>query len=241
MHPFAIGWGTRQSGHHMRQLALVDMGLPLFDGLDATAIDALGLKWTEHSFRAGNTVFSQDDDSRDVLFLLSGSVLALFRTQEGHEIVFTRYAVGSCIGELSALDDQPRSLAIFAKTDVRVIRLEQKSFLRLMDDLPQFRNRVLTDLTKRIRNLTLKTLELTTFTIEQRVCSYMIRLALDNGQFVNGGVIEQAPTHVEIANSIGATREAVSRTISSLSKRAIIKPGRQRIEVVLPQALLDAI
>ena len=225
----------------MNALALLKMGLPLFDGLDSDALAAIDLKWTEYEFSSGNTVFSQDDESGDVLFLLSGALLALYRTQAGQEVVFRRHLVGSYLGELSALDNQPRSLAIFAKTDARVLRMEQASFLRLMDNLHTFRNRVIMDLTKRIRSLTYKTLELSTFTIEQRVCSFLVRLALDSDRLVAGGIIEGAPTHSEIANSIGATREAVSRTISDLSKRGIIKTGRQKIEVILPQVLFDAV
>ena len=221
--------------------ALLKMRLPLFEGLNPDAFDALELKWTEQTFKSGSTVVSQEDNDRDVMFLLSGALLALFWTEEGREVVFTRFPVGSCLGELSALDGQPRSLAVYAKSDTRILRLEQTSFRMLMGDVPEFRERVIRDLVRRIRDLTHKTLELTTYSIEQRVCSYLIRLALDADRFVPGGVIEGAPTHAEIANSIGANREMVSRTISRLSKRGVIKPGRQRIELIQPEALSDSI
>lgn len=220
---------------------LIRMGLPLFADIDPADLDALDLGWSEQSFTAGSTVFSQDDNSRDVMFLLDGALLAVFWTEDGREIVFTRFPKGSCFGELSAIDGEPRSLAVYAKSDVRIMRLEQASFRRLMDEVPLFRDRVIQDLVRRIRNLTRKSMELTTYSIEQRVCSYLVTLALDAGRFAPGAVITGAPTHAEIASSIGANREMVSRTISKLSRRGVIKPGRQRIEICDPVALSDAI
>ena len=220
---------------------LTTKGLPLFDGLDPDLLDRLGLKWSEQSYKTGNTVFAQDNDDKDVMFLLDGALLAVYWTEDGREIVFTRFPVGSCFGELSALDGHPRSLAIYAKSPARVLRLEQASFLRLMDEVPDFRARMISDLVARIRSLTRKTMELTSYSIEQRVCSYLITLALDADRLIPGGTIEGAPTHAEIASSIGANREMVSRTISGLSRRGIIKPGRQRIEILDPDALSDVI
>lgn len=225
----------------MKGANLKGFGLALFEDIDSAVLDSLELQWTERGFEAGSTIFSQDDESNDVLFLLSGALLALYWTEDGREVVFTRFPVGSCLGELSALDGQPRSLAIYAKSDTRVLRLEQNSFLRLISEVPAIRARVIEDLVKRIRNLTRMMLEVTTYSIEQRVCSFLIRLALDMDRFMPGGVIEGAPTHAEIASSIGANREMVSRTISSLSKRGIIKSGRQRIELLDPDALSDNI
>ena len=156
---------------------LIAKGLPLFQGLDPQVLDRLDLNWTEQSFKTGNTVFAQDNEDKDVMFLLSGALLAVYWTEDGREIVFTRFPVGSCFGELSALDGQPRSLAIYAKSPARVLRLDRASFLRLMDELPEFRTRMINDLVARIRSLTRRTMELTSYSIEQRVCSYLIALA----------------------------------------------------------------
>lgn len=225
----------------MKGMQITGYGLPLFDGLDQAALAMLDLRWAEQSFDASNTVFAQNDTSNDVLFLLSGALIALYWTEDGREVIFTRFPVGACLGELSALDGQPRSLAVYAKTSARVLRLEQASFLRLMAAVPLFRERLVIDLVGRIRSLTRMTLEMTTYSIEQRLCSFLFRLAVEADQLRAGGIIRNAPTHAEIASSIGANREMVSRTISKLSKRGIIKPGRQKIELLQPEALSDVV
>ena len=82
---------------------------------------------------------------------------------------------------------------------------------------------------------------MTTLTVEQRVEKYLLRLAAEHGKLTQGAVIENAPTHAEIANSIGANREMVSRTISKLAKQGVIKSSRQKIEILDPAALSDGI
>ncbi|WP_217810037.1 Crp/Fnr family transcriptional regulator [Salibaculum griseiflavum] len=191
--------------------------IPLFDDVPRAQIDGLGLRWSVAEIPAGNTIFSQDDDSRDVMFLLSGRLIAVYWTAEGREVVFTRFPIGSSLGELSAIDDKARSLAIFAKTDARLLRLEQASYLRLTD----------------------KTLELTTLSIDKRVRLFLVRLAIESNKLCPGGKIEKAPTHAEIADMIGANREVVSRTISKLVRQGAIRSGRQRVEILDPDLLAE--
>ncbi len=213
--------------------------IPLFDDVPRAQIDGLGLRWSVAEIPAGNTIFSEGDDSRDVMFLLSGRLIAVYWTAEGRQVVFTRFPIGSSRGELSAIDEKARSLGIFAKTDARLLRLEQASYLRLIDDVPLIRERILHDLVARIRSLTDKTLELTTLSIDKRVCLFLVRLAIESNKLCPGGKIEKAPTHAEIANMIGANREVVSRTISKLVRQGAIRSGRQRVEILDPDLLAE--
>lgn len=215
--------------------------IPLFDGVGDAVLERLVPESRLQNVPAGQTVFDQGDDSRDVIFLLAGSLAAVYWSTEGREVVFTRFRTGSCLGELSAIDDQPRSLAIYATTDAQLLRFEQRVFLMLLDTVPLIRQRVLRDLVARVRGLTNKHLEHSTLSIEQRLCSYLTRMAIEKGKLRPGEVIAPAPTHAEIAGTIGANREVVSRTISRLVRRGVIKSGRQRIEIVDPARLTAAI
>lgn len=84
-------------------------------------------------------------------------------------------------------------------------------------------------------------MEMTTLSVEQRVGTYLLRLAAEHGKLAKGSIIDNAPTHAEIAGSIGANREMVSRSISKLAKRGVIRPARQRIEILDPEALSEGL
>ena len=221
----------------MTPAELLAFGLPLLEGLSPDDLDNIPLQATEHRLDPWQTIFDQDDSSFDVYFLLSGSLLAVFWTEEGREIVFSRFPVGAHFGELAALDGAPRSLAVVARTEARVLSLRRESFLALIEEVPVVRDRVIRDLVARIRSLTERNMEMTTLSVEQRVCNYLLRLAVEHGKLAAGAVIDNAPTHAEIAGSVGANREMVSRSISKLSRRGVIKSARQQITILDPEAL----
>jgi len=218
---------------------LLALNLPLFEGVTPADLDDIPLGLSEKSFEAWQTIFDQDDDSSDLYFLLSGSLLAVYWTNEGREIVFSRFPIGAHFGELAALDGSSRSLAAVAKTEAKVLILKRESFLRLFNEIPVIRDRITRQLVGRIRTLTERNMEMTTLSVEQRVGTYLFRLAAEHGKLSAGAVIENAPTHAEIAGTIGANREMVSRSISKLSKRGVIRSSRQRIEIRDPEALSE--
>jgi CRP/FNR family transcriptional regulator, cyclic AMP receptor protein len=216
---------------------LLSHNLPLFAGLAPGDFAGLAVPVTERRFAAWEIVFNQQDKTRDVHFLLSGTLMALYWTAEGREIIFTRFATGAYFGELAALDEGNRSLAVVARSDVSVLTIPAATFRALFDQVPALRWRITRDLVARIRTLTAKNLELTTNSVEERVASYLLGLAVDRGQLRAGGRIDDAPTHAEIAASIGSNREMVSRVMSGLAKRGGIRTSRQRIELLDPRVL----
>lgn len=220
---------------------LIGYDLPLFAGITAAELAGQELNCAEKTLEAWEILFNQQDQDRDVYFLLSGALLAVYWTLEGREVIFTRFPIGACFGELAALDGGDRSLAVVARSQSRVLKLSRQSFLDLIDTVPQIRKRVTLDLVERVRGLTEKNVELTTFSVEQRVASYLIRLAMERNCLEVSGVLEDAPTHAEIAASIGANREMVSRTITNLARRGAIKPSRKRIELCDPERLSEHI
>ncbi|MGL5011406.1 MAG: Crp/Fnr family transcriptional regulator [Paracoccaceae bacterium] len=214
--------------------------LPLFAGLTRKDFGDLDPTATLRRFAPWEMVFQQQDPGRDVYFLLSGALLALYWTHDGREVIFTRFATGAYFGEVAALDDGDRSLAVVARTDVSVLVLPQRSFRDMFDHIPTLRTRITRNLTARIRSLTERTVELTTLSVEERLSAYLMRLALERGQLRSGGVIDDAPTHAEIAASIGANREMVSRIITRLVQKGAIRSGRKHIDLIDPTRLSTA-
>lgn len=216
---------------------LLSHGLPLFQGLAPADFAGIEITLVQRKLGPWEILFNQKDPSRDVHFLLSGTLIALYWTTEGREVIFTRFGVGDHFGELAALDDGSRSLAVVARSEATVLTLPGPVFRQMFDQVPTLRWRITHGLVARIRALTARNLELTTYSVEQRVASYLFGLAVDRGQLRAGGVIREAPTHAEIAATIGSNREMVSRIMSGLARRGAIRTARQRIELLDPKVL----
>jgi CRP/FNR family cyclic AMP-dependent transcriptional regulator len=219
--------------------ALLSLDLPLFAGLTAQDFQGLPVPHITRTLAAWEILFNQEDTSRDVHFLLSGTLLALYWTPDGREIIFTRFVPGAYFGELAALDEGDRSLAVVARSEVTVLAIPAATFRALFDRVPVLRWRITRDLVARIRSLTARNLELTTYTVEQRVASYLLGLAVDRGQLRAGGQIDDAPTHADIAATIGSNREMVSRAMGGLVRKGAIRTARQRIDILDPKVLAE--
>lgn len=214
--------------------------LPLLAGLSQEDLSRLEIRGRILQLTAWETLFQESDQVCDVYFLISGALMAIHWTEDGREIIFTRFRLGDHFGEIAAIDGGPRSLAVVAREDSKLLLLERSSFLRLIDCVPDIRNRLLTSLTDRIRQLTHRNLQLVTQSVEQRVRSYLVSLAFERRKLHPGAVLEDMPTHAEIAASIGANREIVSRVLSQLRRSGVIETGRCRIQLLDPAALTEA-
>ena len=215
--------------------------MPLFRDVDVDQLSALGIRARLKTLDSGQILFDEADRSRDVYFLLSGRLLAVHLTVDGREMIFGRIDYRTYQGELAALDNGERSLSIYAHRKVEILVVSQQDFLAVMDQIPLVRQRVIRDLVATVRRLTERLYQATLFSAEQRVRSYLVRLALEAGQMHKDGEILDAPTHSEIASWIGSNREVVSRIMSGLKKSGIIHTQRKLIRLLEPDTLLQSL
>ncbi|MEP1207774.1 MAG: Crp/Fnr family transcriptional regulator [Rhizobiaceae bacterium] len=215
--------------------------MPLFQGVGVDELSSLGIRARLKKLESGQILFDEADPSRDVYFLLSGRLLAVHLTADGREMIFSRFDVGTYFGELAALDDGERSLSIYAQGEAQILVVSQQDFLTLVDRIPGIRQGVLRSLVETVRQLTQRLYQATLFSAEQRVRSYLVRLALEAGQMHPGGEITDAPTHSEIASWIGSNREVVSRIMSGLKKAGVIHTQRKLIQLIEPDTLLQSL
>lgn len=231
--PFFVGIQAMENSNIAR---LKD--LPLFDGTEYSALLATKIKPSRRHYSAGQVIVDREEDTRNVFFIIEGCALPVFWMLDGREVIFPRVHAGSCFGELSALDDLPRSLAVYAFQPTDALLVSQDVFLSMIDMLPHFRMRMLRLFAARIRELTRRVYEITGLDVESRVRTYLARMAMDAGVFHTGGALTDVPTHAEIAGSIGANREAVSRAISKLKKSGIIESKRNFIRIKSSEVLI---
>ncbi|MDK4706397.1 MULTISPECIES: Crp/Fnr family transcriptional regulator [unclassified Rhizobium] len=214
------------------------MNCPLFAGVSRDDVAPHARDLFMRFYASGQLVFSQEDTSGDVYFLRFGTLLALHLDQNGRELIFTRLQAKDYFGELSALDGGGRSLSVYSKTDSCLIVIRRQAFLNMLETLPLVRQRVIVDLVGRIRRLTTHSYQLASQSVDKRLKAYLARCALEDGVFEPNGQLLKLPTHAEIAGSIGASREEVSRSISALKRAKILDTGRQRLTILQPSALL---
>ncbi|MDK8875006.1 Crp/Fnr family transcriptional regulator [Paracoccus sp. SSJ] len=212
--------------------------LPWFAGLPDEVLAGIESGSRRRHADRGQLIIERGEPGDSVLFVLSGHVLAVQWTRSGREIVYSEIAPGSAFGELSVLSGMPRSLSLYARTACVLLETPGTLLTGLMDTQPQVRQAVIQGLVRRIHDLTERVQELTALDVEERLRAYLLRVSLEHGGLEPGRRMPDPPTHAEMANIIGANREAVSRALAKLSRAGIIESGRKYLRIMQPDALI---
>ena len=95
------------------------------------------------------TVVTQIGEPGDSFFVIIDGTLAV-RTPVG---AGSQLRPGDFFGEMSRLDGEPRSATVVAVTDLRLLIVDRSHFWRLLDETPDLIRRMLTILSRRVRQL----------------------------------------------------------------------------------------
>ena len=125
-------------------LALV----PLFACLPKRQLRKIARLAEQVRLAAGAPVVYRAQTGREFFVILEGT--ALVRTPAGDE---QRLGPGSFFGEMSVIDGEPRSAAVRAESDLVLMMLGRRQFLRLLQDEPSVAIAVMAELAGRVRRL----------------------------------------------------------------------------------------
>ncbi len=199
----------------------------LFAGLDAAAIAGLARSVRAFGYARGEIVIEYLSMTSDVFLLFEGQLVANRFSSAGQEVGYRRMGPVCYFGELAAFDSAPRSVNIVALTDARIGRIAAADFKAMAEANPGVAHALMIDMAQRIRDLTNRLYESTAVSVPGRVEAELMRMALAQGLSDDGDVIENMPTHAELATLIGGQRESVTRALGRLIELGIVaKQGR---------------
>ncbi len=98
----------------------------LFGALSEEALDMLAAALRERTVEAGEFVFREQDEGRDLYLVVAGEVEIVKATREGRELALSRIAVGQWFGDMSLLDIQRRFASARAVVPSRLLQLSSR-------------------------------------------------------------------------------------------------------------------
>ena len=201
----------------------------LLSGLSEEELGALVPRCRWKSVKGGELVIGHRDQSRDVLFLLTGLARVSVYSLAGRQVSFRDIRPGDVVGELSAIDGRARSASVESLVPSSFMVMPQGVFHDVLQSRPAVLFATLRHLTTQVRALTDRVFEFSTLAVRNRVHAEILRLAREPAKGHGGAaaVIRPAPTHTEIASRISTHREAVTRELNRLEGLGIIaREGR---------------
>jgi CRP-like cAMP-binding protein len=210
-------------------------------GLNDTAGAALASLGRRRHFDAGTPLFLEGDVGTNVMIIRTGHVKVFATSADGHERVLAIRGPGEVLGDLSAIDGQPRSASGTALEPVDVQVVSADDFRAFLADTPGAALALLQVIITRMRDSDRLRVEFGALDASGRVAMRLVELAESVGEPSDNGIRLTLPlTQDDLAGWISASREAVARALASLRKRGLITTGRREITIVDLPALRDA-
>lgn len=109
--------------------------IPMFRNVEPKRLKLFAVMGQTLTFRAGERLFEQGDEGDAAYVVLDGAVDVLIPT-EGGETSVAVLGAKEIFGEMAVLCDQPRTTAIAASTDLKVLRLDRQAMLTMLQEFP---------------------------------------------------------------------------------------------------------
>jgi CRP-like cAMP-binding protein len=180
----------------------------------------------------GAYLISEGGPSDAVFVVLSGHVKVFSATDRGGEVVLAVRGPGALIGELAAIDAEPRGASVTALEPVECLTLPAETFRAFLHQHPRLMFMLMRTLTSRLRDADRKRVEFGAYDAVSRVARRLVELAERFGEPVEEGIRITLPfTQDELAGWVGASREAVVKALRSLRARGQIHTHRRSVVV----------
>ena len=171
----------------------------------------------------------------NLALLVSGKLQVVDYMADGREIGLNIIQAGGFFGELSVIDRLPRSATLVALTPAAVIHVPGDLARRLFFEYPPVAEAMLVHLARAVRRMSdLRTVQALPHSF-QRVYALLdyVKEQAPGGMWV----INDLPTHQEIAIMVNTSRETVTRALSSLAAAGVVEKDMRRLLIRKPDAL----
>lgn len=191
---------------------------------------------SEIVLKDGDVLFEQGDEGDALYAILSGSLEFSILSVSGRKLSLDMMGAGAIFGEIALFDPGCRTATVTALRDSRLLRVRNSDVLRRIQSQPEMANDLIRLAGKRMRWMGRQMNEQVFLPMPTRLARKLLYLAEVHGHRAEPLSLSQA----ELAEYVGATREAVSKTLSSWKKAGVIDATRKGL-TILDNSALEAL
>lgn len=202
--------------------------VPLFRGLDEREMSLLRELLIPRFYKKKTVIFTEGSEGESVYIVQEGLVKAFKTDADGHEQIVNFLGPGSMFPHTGFFIASSYPATTEAVVDSRILAMPLSSFERLLASTPSMAMKVMRVMSEIIQELQSKLQELTGQDVQVRLQSFLSAMAQKQGRQQSDGSIRLTlpVTHQELANTIGTTRESVTRLLAQLRKDGLLRTER---------------
>jgi len=201
--------------------------IPLFADVTDQDLEKIAAASVVRTFSKNSIVITEGDSSSSLYVILSGEVKVFVSDEEGKTNIVNRLGPGDYFGELSLIDEEPRSASVEALSKCRMSILSRQYFVQYLEQHPRVAISLLKGMGRRLRNTTGHAKNLALMDAFGRIANVLLNAASDE----DGRLITPALTQQDIADQVGSSREMVSRILKDLRAGEYIALEGKRIVI----------
>jgi len=175
------------------------------------------------SYQPGVLLFSEKTASSGLFIILSGEVKLSINSSDGKRLILSIAKAGEILGLSSALSGLPSEMTAEVLYPAKIAVIERTQFLNFLTRHPEVYQTVTQELSLQYK---VACEQLRTVALSSTAPEKLARLLLDwseSGQKTEHGTrFRFSLTHEEIGEFIGASRETVTRTLSTFKSRHLV-------------------
>lgn len=196
----------------------------IFVRVEPSVVAAVTARLPSAGYQPGQVIFAEGQPGDRLYIVASGKVTIAHRSPAGHENLQAVLGPSEIFGELAVFDPGPRTSRATAVTEVRVVSMDRSELRSLMAEHPEIAEQLLRMLARRLRRTMDRHADLVFIDVPGRVAKQLLQLAQRFGSQEDGALrVSHDLTQEEIAQLVGAGREAVNKTLTHFSRRGWIR------------------
>ena len=118
--------------------AVIDLliDIPMFDQIKSDDLKILARNMNFMDFQPREVIFTEGDKGDFVCFVTRGALDVVKKNEKGKDVVIATLGKGRSLGEMSIIDEFPRSATVKAKTQTTLLILTRKGFEQMLEQHP---------------------------------------------------------------------------------------------------------
>lgn len=191
------------------------------------AIDSLS---TELTLSPGAVLFEQGDEGDALFAILAGSLEISVVSEDGRKLSLDVLKEGDMIGEIAFFDPGVRTATAMALEETRLFRIRNRDMAEAIRHSPELGIDMINLAGQRMRWMNSQLSDQVFLPLSTRLARKLMHLT-------EGGGTELNMSKSDLAEFMGATREAVSKTLSDWKRDRVVEAPRGVIRIVDRAAL----
>jgi CRP/FNR family transcriptional regulator, cyclic AMP receptor protein len=191
-----------------------------------------------HSYAADHTLFAEKEEGRGLYVVLDGEIRLSINSSEGRRLSLRIARKGDVLGLSSMLSGSPYEVTAETLYPAKVALIGRREFMGFLSRHPEIYMNVTEELS---RHVSMACHQLRTVGLSASAPEKLARLLLEWSEndlsTTSCGRVRFSLTHEEIGEFIGASRETVTRTLSTFKHRRLVSFRGSMLEIPNRMAL----